>query len=345
MVDGYPAQPQVDVGLIRDVFRTIGLPYVTGVLQNRGISYVGINEPNNTIIVFTKKRLSVGERKQFTPLATRRTIANEAIRIEFVHGNIVQVQPNPPPPPTAPPYVQINDRYTCGSSIYIGSEKGAGTLGCLVRDAADVLHGLSNNHVTGGSNYAMPGLPIMAPGMADVAANGRDPETLGHHARAYPFIDGIPDIVDARENIDAAIFEIRDVDRVSSMQRNEYDTPAVSLPMAVGMTVQKVGRSTGLTNGTVIAELFDFEQVGYHIDIMRGFKSVYFRSLFVVRSATGVFSAPGDSGSLVVTADPTGNKIAVGIVVAGNDEGNTLCLSIDRILTYFGITLVAGHNI
>lgn len=343
MIENYPVRPEVDQGIIRSVFGTIGVPTATSILQHRGISYIGVAEQQNTIIIFTKRKLTVGEYKILANLSSI-SVNNQRTRIEFVHGGLASVGPNPPPP-SVPPYAQHNDRYTCGSSVYIGSEKGAGTLGCLVRDEAGVFYGLSNNHVTGGSNYAVPGLPVVAPGMADVAAGSRDPETLGHHKKAYPFIDGLPDVVDAAGNLDAAIFAIQDADRLSSMQRTHYDTPASSASIAVGMHVQKVGRTSGLTTGTVIAELFDYEPVGYALDIIRGHEVVWFQSLFAIRATAGTFSSPGDSGSLIVTTDPNGNKVAVGIVVAGNDEGTTFALDIERILIYFDVTLVSGHNI
>ena len=248
----------------------------------------GINERSNAIVIFTERKLTVSEQKLLAYATSR--VGDERIHVEFVHGSVAQNGPNPPPPPAVRPYMQHNGRYTSGSSVYIGSEKGAGTLGCLVQDGAGALYGLSNNHVTGGSNYAVPGLPIVAPGMADVAAGGQDPETLGHHHSAYPFIDGIPGIVDAHGNIDAAIFAISNPDGVSSMQRDQYDTPGTVASIAVGMNVQKIGRSSGVTNGTVIAELFDFEPIGYIMDIIRGHKLVYFQSLFVIKSTTSMFS-------------------------------------------------------
>jgi hypothetical protein len=61
------------------------------------------------------------------------------------------------------------DRYTCGSSISVGNSRDAGTMGCLVRNNAGILHGLSNNHVSGACNFAGVGLPILAPGVIDVA--------------------------------------------------------------------------------------------------------------------------------------------------------------------------------
>ena len=264
----------------------------------------------------------------------------------FKHGGIAHAGA-PPGPPVGIPALHMNQgRFTCGGSIHIGSEKGAGTLGAIVRSRADgTLYGLSNNHITGGCNYAVPGLPIVAPGFLDVAAGGQDPETLGHHSKAYPFIDGIPDIVDATENLDAAIFTILNQDRVSSMQRAAYDTPAVCAPLEIGMRVSKVGRTTGLTHGETVAELPDCEPIEYGVDIIGGKKHVYFKGLFVIMATPGFFAQPGDFGSLIVNLDQNNIRRAVGIVVGGDETGLTFALSLDRVLEYFDVELVSNLHV
>lgn len=343
--DGDHLQPQVNQDLVRAVFGRVGVPAATRILQGRGISYIGINELTDEIVIFTKRKLNTREYKALQAAAYVAAGGKERFGISFEHGNFAHVGFNPQPP-SVPPFTLHNNRYTCGSSIYIGSEKGAGTFGCLLRAMDKKLYGLSNNHVSGGSNYANPGLPITAPGILDVAAGGKDPETLGHHRRAYPFIDGLPDVVDAANNLDAAIFEIADEDRVSSMQRAHYDTPAKCVPLEIGMEVEKVGRTTGRTHGKVIAELFDFEPVWYDVDVIGGRKRIYFRSLYAIKADNDqYFSYSGDSGSLIVATDKNNNKVAVGIIVAGNEEKITFALSLDRILTYFDATLVAGHHV
>jgi hypothetical protein len=335
--------PPVDIETIRNVFHGIGVPIATQILQDRGISYIGVNDINNEITIFTKRRLTAKDKRTLEQASYTEGEARYAIA--FRSGNIAHAGPKADLPIGIAPYHKIEDRYTCGSSVYIGSEKGAGTLGCLVRDrTGGQLYGLSANHVTGGSNYAAPGLPIVAPGSLDVTAGGADPTTLGHHSDAYPFIDGLPDAVEADENLDAAIFTIADPNIVTSMQRAEYDTPSDCVPLAVGMRVTKVGRTTGKTNGTVVSELFDFEPIYYELDIIGGKKVVYFKSLFTILGDTQPFSHAGDSGSLIVTTTDEGVKKAVGIVVAADDNASTFALSVDRILAYFDVELVGDHN-
>lgn len=342
MGSNYPQRPGFDAGMIRTFFGIAGIPLVTKVLQDRRISYIGVNDITNDIIVYTKKKLSSRDAKALGNATAQ--IAGQQISILFKHGGVAHAG-GPPGPPAVPATYMHQNRFACGSSVYIGSEKGAGTLGCLVRSQDDTLYGLSNNHVTGGSNYAVPGLPIIAPGMLDVAAHGQDPETIGHHHNAYPFIDGIPAIVDANSNLDAALFKISAPDRISSSQRGAYDTPDQCIPMQVGMRVSKAGRTTGVTHGEVVSELPDCEGVEYEVDICGGKKYVYFKSLFVIQATNGLFSQAGDSGSLVINLDANGVRRATGIIVAGDETGLSFALSLDRVLDHFDVTLVSGHNV
>src|SRR5271156_3688862 len=109
------------------------------------------------------------------------------VAITYRQGVQTPIGGTPSVPFGAPPFVVRNspagDRYTCGSSISVGNFRDAGTLGCLVRDGAGVLYGLSNNHVTGSCSFAGVGLPILAPGVYDVAPNSLPPFTLGFHHR------------------------------------------------------------------------------------------------------------------------------------------------------------------
>ncbi len=73
-------------------------------------------------------------------------------------------------------------RIACGSSIGIGNQRNAGTLTAIAIDDQEQLFGLSCNHVVGGCNTALPGTPIVIPGIQDVSADSSeitvDRETL-----------------------------------------------------------------------------------------------------------------------------------------------------------------------
>lgn len=344
MMGGQAHASTFDPGLIREIFGRVSVPVATGILQNRGISYIGVDELQDHIIIFTRKKLSVREYKLFE--AASIGSSHTTVHFTFYQSDIAHIGGPPPFPPGILPYHLHNGRFTCGSSIYLGSEKGAGTLGCLLKDKAGTLYGLSNNHVTGGSNYAPLGLPIVAPGQVDVTPGRMNPETIGHHFRAYPFIDGLPGIVNADGNLDAAIFIVLDGNRISSMQRDRFDTPSRAVPIEVGMRVEKLGRTTGHSAGDVISEMVGYSAVNYSLDIIGGGrKIVYFDGVFGIKDAITTFSSPGDSGSLITTKLDSGERVAVGIIVAGSDDGVCLALSIDRILSYFDAELVSGHNV
>ena len=109
-------------------------------------------------------------------------------------------------------------------------------------------------------------MPIIAPGHPDIRAGGFDPFTIGHHHSLLAMLDGIPQNVAIADNTDAAIFAIRDSNLVSSMQRNHYDTPTAIVPIAPGMTVQKVGRTSSITTGIVRAQAVGPEPIQYQIE-------------------------------------------------------------------------------
>jgi hypothetical protein len=58
--------------------------------------------------------------------------------------------------------------------------------------------------------------------------------------------------VDAKGNLDAAIFKIANEEIVSSFQGDVHDTPALTGPIIPGMEVEKIGRTTGHRKGKVM---------------------------------------------------------------------------------------------
>lgn len=260
----------------------------------------------------------------------------------------------PAQPFGSPPYrLRSNptgDKYTCGSSISVGNFQGAGTLGCLVRDVSGRLFGLSNNHVSASCSHADVGLPILAPGIFDVSAMGLPPFTIGFHERSLPMIPGSVSNVDPLLNSDAAIFSIRDPNLVTSYQGIFYDTPGQAIDLVDGIVVEKVGRTTGYTKGRVLGPQYGSVPVAYSVPHHNFTGFVSFAHVHAVVGEGSIFSDSGDSGSLVTTVDPSGNRFAVGLVFAGrNDsaapgEKTSLILPIKPILEALGVTLVTGHN-
>lgn len=319
-------------------------------LRARQIQAVGFNGLTDEIVIFTK-RAAPTTKKQIAALPK----AVDDIAIRYRQGSQNPIGSTMTVPFGGPAYtvrtIAARDFYTCGSSISVGNSRDAGTMGCLVRDAAGTLFGLSNNHVSGGCSYAGVGLPIVAPGIFDVAPGSLPPFTIGFHRAALPLVAGSADNVDPLGNRDAAIFNIHDQTLVSSFQGDAYDTPAVSIPIAAGMKVEKFGRTTGLTKGKVISQFYGAHPIQYNASLY-GFNGVVsFDPAFIIAGDVEMFSDNGDSGSLITSVDAAGVRTAVGIVVGGMNDASapggkiTIALSIHPILQELALTLVSGHNV
>jgi hypothetical protein len=75
-------------------------------------------------------------------------------------------------------------------------------------------------------------------------------------------------------------------------------------------------------------------------------KLVFYDSLYIIRSNTGMFTEPGDSGAHVVAVDAQNNRQAVGMVIASYvQRGIAFALSLPPILAQFGLAIVSGHNV
>lgn len=329
-----------DEEAVADVPGTFNAQRVQDVFRKRAINLVGFDEAGRRVVIFTKGKLTATERK-FMPSNWPGGFA-----VEYIYGGIAQVKGNPPPPQAHRPYFEHNGKYCCGSSVFPANCMGAGTIGLLTRDADGVLHGVSNNHVSGACNHAQPGLPILAPGPVDVTAEHRAPFTIGRHVRLLPINDGIPENVDISVNWDACCFEIVDPENVTSMQGNAYDTPLEVADPMPGMLVEKVGRTTGHTHGQIVAQSASPVPVAYNVREYGITKSVFFEETFIIQSFPTPFSKPGDSGSLVVSRDAQGVRRAVGLVFAGDPDRNlSFILPLRPILDKLELQIVAGHNL
>lgn len=313
-------------------------PY-TDVIRKREVTYVAYDEMHNTVTILTAKRIPDKARK-LLPAA----IGASGVNVKFGKAGVAQAGGQPPPSPHGPCYSH-KGKYACGSSIHVGNYVGAGTLGCLLRDATGKVFGLSNNHVCGDCSFAEVGVPIIAPGSYDVAPGRVHPFTIGTHHRSLPMLPGHPSTVDVRPNTDAAIFAVAALDLLSSSQGGFYDTPVSIADAFMGLAVQKVGRTSGLTHGEVIGIAVGADPVSYSVCATNSATMVYFEGAIIVKGRNGQpFSQPGDSGSLVV-ASVAGEQKAVGIVYAGDNSDISFVLPLAPILSSLGLSLVAGHNV
>lgn len=205
----------------------------------------------------------------------------------------------------------------------------AGTFGALVRNTNDdVCHALSNNHVLANSNDANIGDSALQPGPFD---GGSDP------ADAIGTLSDFEPISFSSDNVmDAAIAEFFDAaDAVGATPSSAYGEPGSTPTSAsVNMAVQKFGRTTGHTQGTV-AEINATISVCYET---RGpfmcAAAATFVNQFTIEP--GSFSDGGDSGSLIVTDNSNANP--VGLLFAGSDT-RTIANPIDPVLNRFSAVI------
>lgn len=225
----------------------------------------------------------------------------------------------------------------------------AGTLGCLVRRGDDVFI-LSNNHVLANSNTAAIGDPILQPGphdggtpvndhIADLAdfvpisiaglpsecnvanaitsALNRTAEALGRGTRLQAISTRAED-----NRVDAAIARPLKPADVSDEILN-VGTIAGSANAALGMAINKMGRTTGFTTGEVT-------QVDVTANVQYGTGQI---ATFVDQFMAGAMSAGGDSGSAVLD---TSNNL-VGLLFAGSDT-TTIMNRIQNVFTALNVT-------
>lgn len=202
----------------------------------------------------------------------------------------------------------------------------AGTLGALVKDGSGNLYALSNNHVLANSNNASIGDAALQPGPYD---GGTAADQIGTLA------DYVPISFSGNNTVDAAIASVNPGDVTGTTPSYAYGAPGTSTTTAsVGMGVQKFGRTTGYTSGTV-AETNVTVDVCYETQgPFRCKRAARFVNQFTV--IDGSFSAGGDSGSLIVTTG--GGKNPVGLLYAGSST-RTIANPIGAVLSAFGVSI------
>lgn len=211
------------------------------------------------------------------------------------------------------------------SGVSIGNDKecAAGTLGCVVSDNANgKLYILSNNHVLARENQAAIGERIDQPGRFETNC-----VQTGQIAKLSKFVT-ISMGKKAKNTVDAACAEFTVNGATSRMALGTAYTPtAVPVNAFINQAVKKVGRTTGLTNGIVSAI-----NVTVNVQYSKGVAG--FTGQFYV--TPGIFSAAGDSGSLIVD-DNTNNP--VGLLFAGSNTG-TFANGIGNVLNALNVSIV-----
>ena len=317
--------------------------------RTRKIVRVDVTPDSNTVLLFSRLPIAIKKKARLESLFQARygddglTLRVKETSPHTVSNRLQQYGEYQP--------LKVRDGYICcGSSIGLGNQRNAGTLGALVHRKHDKeeLFGITCNHVTGGCSTARPGTPVVVPGISDVSSEHNQIHVIGDHESAGPMAQGLPSVRDTSVNTDFAYFKLRANHVVSSQQgigEYAYDTPTtlVKTPK-VGMAVKKWGRSTGFTTGEVIEIRmtdfpisYDIESFYSPVSSQKFTGTVFFNKLIVVQRRGKPFSLPGDSGALVVT--DTGNKSrAVGIIIAGN-KNESLVFPLSGVLAQYGFSL------
>ena len=176
----------------------------------------------------------------------------------------------------------------------------AGTLGARVLKGTQVYI-LSNNHVLAEENEASNNSSIIQPGRYDTSPQCSTPPGSGI-ATLSQFV---PIAFGGNNTVDAAIAATTTGNVGNGTFDGGYGQPnKVTRTAAVNMAVQKCGRTTRCTRGTVTA-------INASINVQYTGGVARFVNQVVITGRRGAFSKSGDSGSLIVTDDASANPVAL----------------------------------
>lgn len=201
-----------------------------------------------------------------------------------------------------------------------------GTLGCRVKSGDGSLFILSNNHVLALENAAQKGVTVaIQPGTLDEAFPCI-PDPSAGVGLLYDFVTiafkGVENHVDAAIATTAAEYV------TTSTPYGGYGVPTSTVATAfLGQRVQKYGRTTGYTVGTVT-------DTNMTLSLYYGKNLAKFVGQIAVTADSGPMSLQGDSGSLVVDM----NRNPVGLLFAGSAGGGTTIINpIQIVLDSFSV--------
>ena len=240
-------------------------------------------------------------------------------------------------------FYEHNGRVACGSSCAPAGQSYTGTFGALVESNGSLM-ALSNNHVFAACNHVPVGQPILSPSPADAYPGIPGPREFCRHADIIELRSGTPPLVPLA-TCDAAIAAISDSQMVTSWQGGSiqgYDTPTRITAPSRGLRVKKVGRTTGLTVGTVQSFVEWPWALPYKNTNFTAL--VWFKEVWTVVADDGeMFGLPGDSGSLIVTEE---GDAAVGLLFASSNKGTHAYFApIETVLNQLNVSLVGNHGL
>ncbi len=202
-------------------------------------------------------------------------------------------------------------------------ECSVGTIGARVK-SGNATYALSNNHLYALENTAPIGSNVLQPGRADLLCASGSNAVLGPLKK---FVT-IQFSTSASNRVDAALASATTATLGNRTPSDGYGTPSATIAAAaLNQVVQKYGRTTGLTTGSVV-DINATINVGYSSGTAR------FVSQITIKS-NGQFSRAGDSGALIVDA----NKRPVGLLFAGSLNGYTYANQIGDVLKALQVSI------
>ena len=216
----------------------------------------------------------------------------------------------------------------------------AGTAGARVIDLSSNVYILSNNHVLANSNSGSVHDATLQPGPYDGGVYPAD-------SIASLFDFQVIDFSGGNNTMDAAIALTSAGNFGNSTPLDDgYGTPNAAIfddansdgsfdniADLLGRTVEKYGRTTKLTHGTITG-INGSVSVCYEVFFNICLLSANYVDQLII--TPGTFSGGGDSGSLIVTDDA--NKNPVGLLFAGSSS-MTIANRIDLVLKRFNVTV------
>lgn len=246
----------------------------------------------------------------------------------------------PEPTPKEQLYTEIVDDLRgsdpcVGSGSQVASQETYGTLGAIVRSQTGnrQIGFLTNRHVAVDLDYPNqkmfhPLPPTLGPGVYLGAVEratsfirddlwygifaGINPETFVRADGAFiPFSDDF--------DMTAVTTSVKGIGEIGDVKIIDLQSPISSL---IGKQVTKVGRSSGLTNGTVLAYALEYNDE----------KGICFLTDFlVVGENQQTFDLEGDSGSLIILKGEDGEKPRpIGIIWGGTANRGRLKLKVGQ---------------
>lgn len=186
-----------------------------------------------------------------------------------------------------------------GVSIGPAGSATAGTLGCLVSTASGTAlttFVLSNNHVMAGNNTLPIGTLILQPAQGEGGANPGDGIATLSSFVTINFSGG-------NNLVDAAIAQVSNLSLVTNQIIDIGNITGIASAI-VGTPVQKSGRTTGYTTGTI-------QSINTTLTVNYGGGNT---AIFIRQIVTTPMSSPGDSGSIVLDMS---NRV-IGLLFSGS---------------------------